>query len=390
MEMKNLLKMILVMCFAGCINGCSELKEIEEQGFVVGAAYDMVKEKRLNPIMQGTYQMVLPSKLTQQSVQGHDDSENYINVSAKADNVFEQIRMIDKKISRTLFFPHIQVIIFSKELLLHPYILQNILDVYIRNHEMRRNIRLFVSDEHAKSILQQSAKPENLPAQYIDMLAEHSPKNAQMVEATRLGDVQEKIVAHRSFILPVLQLTKQGVKMEGAALFRGKDAKYVGSLNGEQTRDINYIIGKKIAGFFTIRKKNHFLTYEIHKVRRKITVSTTNTTKPKFDVHLSLEGILAEVHVRDQKQVMNEQRVKKEITKEMERCIQKSIQLVQKKYKVDVLALGEVYKRHNYKEWKKISTYWDQGGNYFSTVDITVHVHPTIEHSGSALPNQVK
>lgn len=390
MEMKHLLKMILVMCFAGCITGCSELEEIEERGFVVGAAYDMVKDKELNPIMQGTYQMVLPSKATQQNGRGNDDSENYINVSAKADSVFEQIRMIDKKISRSLFFPHIQVIIFSKKLLSHPYILQNILDVYIRNHEMRRNIRLFVSDEHAKAILQQSAKPENLPAQYIDMLAEHSPQNAHMVETTRLGDVQEKIVAHRSFILPVLQLTKQEVKVEGAALFRGKDAKYVGSLSGEQTQGINYIVGKKIAGFFTIHKKKQSITYEIHRVRRKITVSTTNIIKPKFDVHVSLEGILAEVHVRDQKQVMNEQRVKREIAKEMEKCIQKSIQLVQKKYKVDVLELGEVYKRHNYKEWKKISTNWDQGENYFSNVDITVHVHPTIEHSGSTLPNQVK
>ena len=41
---------------------------------------------------------------------------------------------------------------------------------------MRRNIRLFVSDKDAEAILKQSAKPENLPAQYIDMLAEHPPK----------------------------------------------------------------------------------------------------------------------------------------------------------------------------------------------------------------------
>lgn len=390
MEMKHLLKMILVMYFAGFMNGCSELEEIEERGFVVGAAYDEVKEKRLNPIMQGTYQMVLPSKLMQQSGQGNDASENYINMSAKADSVFEQIRIIDKKISRKLFFPHIQVIIFSKELLSHPYVLQNTIDVYIRNHEMRRNICLFVSKEKAEDILQQSAKPENLPAQYIKMLGKHSSKNAYMVEATRVGEIQEKIVANRSFILPILQLTKQGVKIEGAALFRGKDAKYVGSLSGEQTRDINYIIGKKIAGFFTLRKKNQFLTYEIHKVHRKITVSKINTTKPKFDVHISLDGILAELHVSDQKQMMNEQCLKKEIAKKIENSIHKSIQLIQKKYKVDVLELGEVYKRHNYKEWKKISTHWDQGENYFSNVDIAVHVHPTIEHSGSALSNRVK
>ena len=61
-----------------------------------------------------------------------------------------------------------------------------------------------------------------------------------------------------------------------------------------------------------------------------------------------------------------------------------------KKYKVDVLALGEVYKRNNYKEWKKISKNWDQDENYFSNADINVYVHLVIEHSGSALPKRVK
>ena len=91
---------------------------------------------------------------------------------------------------------------FSDELLANPYVLQNTLDVYFRDHEMRRNIRLFVSKKNAESILKQSAKPENLPAQYIDMLAEHPPKNAQMIEA-RIGEVQGKMIADRSFALPL-------------------------------------------------------------------------------------------------------------------------------------------------------------------------------------------
>ncbi|EDX65696.1 MULTISPECIES: Ger(x)C family spore germination protein [Bacillus] len=387
--MKHLLKLVMVMVLIGFMSGCSELEEIEERGFVVGAAYDIVKEKQSNPVMKGTYQMVLPSKLSQQGGQGAGDNENYINVSAKADSVFEQIRIIAKKISRTLFFPHIQVIIFSEELLSKPYVLQNTLDLYIRDHEMRRNIRLFVSKENAEAILKQSAKPENLPAQYIDMLAEHPPKNAQMIEASRIGDVQEKMTSKRSFVLPILILTKQGVQMDGAGLFRGKDNKCVGRLNGEQTLGLNYIIGKKIGGFFTIRKKNQLITYEIHKLRRKIQVSTENATKPKFDVHLSLEGTLAELHFSNHKKVLDEKRLEKNISDEMEKRIKKSITLVQKKYKVDVLELGEVYKRHNYKEWEKISKNWDQGKNYFSDAEINVHVDPTIEHSGSALPKRV-
>ncbi|WP_212956466.1 MULTISPECIES: Ger(x)C family spore germination protein [Bacillus] len=387
--MKHLLKLVMVMVLIGFMSGCSELEEIEERGFVVGAAYDIVKEKQSNPVMKGTYQMVLPSKLSQQGGQGAGDNENYINVSAKADSVFEQIRIIAKKISRTLFFPHIQVIIFSEELLSKPYVLQNTLDLYIRDHEMRRNIRLFVSKENAEAILKQSAKPENLPAQYIDMLAEHPPKNAQMIEASRIGDVQEKMTSKRSFVLPILILTKQGVQMDGAGLFRGKDNKCVGRLNGEQTLGLNYVIGKKIGGFFTIRKKNQLITYEIHKLRRKIQVSTENATKPKFDVHLSLEGTLAELHFSNHNKVLDEKRLEKNISDEMEKSIKKSITLVQKKYKVDVLELGEVYKRHNYKEWEKISKNWDQGKNYFSDAEINVHVNPTIEHSGSALPKRV-
>ena len=121
-------------------------------------------------------------------------------MSAKADSVFEQIRIIAKKLVEHYFSAYTSDY-FSEELLANPYVLQNTLDVYIRDHEMRRNIRLFVSKKNAESILKQSAKPENLPAQYIDMLAEHPPKNAQMIEAARIGEVQEKMIASRSFCI---------------------------------------------------------------------------------------------------------------------------------------------------------------------------------------------
>lgn len=178
--------------------------------------------------------------------------------------------------------------------------------------------------------------------------------------------------------------------MEGAALFRGKDNKYVGMLSGEQTMGMNYLIGRKIGGFFTIRKKNQLITYEIHKLQRNIKVFTEDTTQPEFDVHLSLEGTLAELHFSNHKQLINEKSLEEEISKEIKKHIQKSIKLIQKKHKVDVLELGEVYKRHNYKEWKKISKDWDQGKNYFSDAQVNVHVHSIIVHSGSALPKRVK
>ena len=75
-------------------------------------------------------------------------------------------------------------------------------------------------------------------------------------------------------------------------------------------------------------------------MRRKIKVSTTNATKPKFNIHLSLEGTIAELHFSDHKKVLNEKRLEKDISEEMEKRIQNQLNLF-KKYKVDVLELGK-------------------------------------------------
>ncbi|WP_369901027.1 Ger(x)C family spore germination protein [Bacillus manliponensis] len=386
--MKRLLKMVCCFTFICCGSGCAEQVEIEERGFIVGVAFDLAKEKGSNPIMKGTYQMVLPRKLTPQGAQA--GGENYINVSAKADSVFAQLRIIAKKISRILFFPHIQVLIFSEDVLKKPYVLEHALDIFFRDHEMRRNIRIFVSKGKAEKILGQNAEPENLPSKYIDMIAEHAAKNAQIVEAVRIGDVQEKMTARRSFVLPILSLTKQSVKMEGAALFRGKDSKMVGKLSGDKTLGLNYMIGEKVGGFFTIRKNGKLVTYEVHKLRRKIDVDAKKVTHPRFTVDITIDGTLAELHFSGHDKVMGEKALQKYIASEMEKEIKSTIKTVQKKYKVDVLGLGQEYTIKDYKKWKKIEKNWDQGENYFSQCDIDVHVRSNIQHSGSSVSERVK
>ncbi|SCL85068.1 Spore germination protein GerLC [Bacillus cytotoxicus] len=374
--------------FVICMSGCSERKEIEERGFVVGAAFDAVKEEseeKKPPRMKGTYQLVLPSALAQQGSQGADEAQ-YMNINVTADSLFTQIREASKKISRSLFFPHIKVVIFSKDLLKRQNFLEQTLDIFFRDHEMRRNIKIFVSKDQAGKIFAQNAKPENLPAKYIDLLADHADVNSFMLEAVRIGEVQEMLTSKRSFVLPVLELTKQGVKMEGAAIFKGKNNKLVGLLSGKDTQGLNYIIGKKVGGFVTIRKKEKVFTYEIHKIRRKIRASFTNPRHPKFIIDVYPEGVLGEVYLGEDAKVWSEKRMNSYIAKEMERIVRRTIKKLQKEYKTDVLELGDYYKRHNYKKWKEVEKNWDYGENYFMKTDITVRVHPVVEHSGSLVP----
>ncbi|MFI8708592.1 Ger(x)C family spore germination protein [Bacillus sp. NPDC077411] len=391
--MKPLLNIMGCIFFVILISGCSEREEIEERGFVVGVAFDPATNKEeksetattsYSRLIKGTYQIVLPSSLTERD--SKDGGKNYININATADSVFAQIRIISKKISRSLFFPHIEVLIFSEDLLKKPFVLEDALDVFFRDHAMRRNIRIFVSKGRAEDILKQSAKPENLPAKYISMISNHAQKNAQMLEAIRIGDLQEKMSANRSFVLPVLGLTRQGIKMEGAAVFRGKDKKLVGRLNGMETLGLNYIIGKKVGGFFKIQRGNQQIVFEIRSMHRKIHPFLTDPTKPKFVIDVYLAGALAEVYLRKDNKAMSDKEISKYLASEMEKQLQKTVKVVQKDLKVDVLGVGEYYKRKNYKKWIKVKKNWDKGQNYFSNSHIIVRVHPSIEHTGSVLP----
>ncbi|MBG0968045.1 Ger(x)C family spore germination protein [Bacillus sp. SRB3LM] len=378
--MKSSLKLISIVFLFCLLCACAERREIEELGFVVGAAYDQAPGEGI----KGTYQMVLPNTLST-SERGTSTQKNYINLSATGESIFAHFRMIAKKISRPLFFPHIQVIIFSDKLLQTPYMLQHILDVYTRDDAMRRNIRLFVSKGNAEHILKQNAGPEYLPAKYVEMLSEHTQKNAQMVEKKRIGDIHSKILAKKSFILPVLLQTKQGIALSGAALFSGKDNRFVTILPAKDTASLNYMTGSQIRGIFTVLKQKQLITFEFQRVHHRMKIDVTNQTHPKVDIYVMVDGKLAEIHSSLQHQ-FSLQQLNNLLSKEMEKQLQSTIQRIQKQYKLDVLEIGDAYQRKDYKKWKTIEKNWENGKHYFTTCQIRIHVKPNMTQSGSTLP----
>ncbi|QDZ77051.1 hypothetical protein D0437_30270 [Bacillus cereus] len=227
--------------------------------------------------------MVLPNTLSS-SERGTATQKNYINLTSTGESIFAHFRMIAKKISRPLLFPHIQVIIFSEEVLRTPYMLQHILDVYTRNEAMRRNIRLFVAKGHAAHILAQNAGPEYLPAKYVWILSEHTQKNAHMIEKKRIGDIHSKIIEKKSFFLPVVFRTKQGVELSGSALFKDTDNRLVAMLNAQDTTALQYMTSSKVRGIVTVPMNKQRITYEFHRVHQRIELDMPNPKHPKVDI----------------------------------------------------------------------------------------------------------
>ncbi|MBG9618023.1 Ger(x)C family spore germination protein [Bacillus cereus] len=378
--MKAILKLIFAGFLLCLLCACAERREIEELGFVVGAAYDQSSHAAI----KGTYQMVLPNTFSA-SEHGAATQKNYINLSATGESIFAHFRMIAKKISRPLFFPHIQVIIFSEEVLRTPYMLQNILDVYTRDEAMRRNIRLFVAKGRAAPILAQNAGPEYLPAKYVWMLSEHTQKNAQMIEKKRIGDIHSNVIAKKSFILPVVFRTKQGVELSGSALFKGTDNRLVAMLNAQDTAALQYMTSSKVRGIVTVPMNKQRITYEFHRVHQRMELDVTNPKHPKVDIYVKLDGKIAEMYSSLAHQHSMKQ-LQQALANEMKKQLQTTTKRLQTQYKLDVLGIEDKYQRQDFKTWKKVENDWENGKQYFSTCQIRIHIQPQITQSGSTLP----
>ncbi|MGG1327855.1 spore gernimation protein [Bacillus tropicus] len=74
--MKAILKLIFAGSLFCLLCACAERREIEELGFVVGAAYDQAPQSTI----KGTYQIVLPNTFSS-SERGKATQKNYSSFS---------------------------------------------------------------------------------------------------------------------------------------------------------------------------------------------------------------------------------------------------------------------------------------------------------------------
>nr|WP_277998038.1 Ger(x)C family spore germination C-terminal domain-containing protein [Bacillus cereus] len=95
-------------------------------------------------------------------------------------------------------------------------------------------------------------------------------------------------------------------------------------------------------------------------------LDSTNPKHPKIDIYVTVDGKFAKIHPSLYRHFSVEQ-FNNLLTKEMTEQLQRTIQRIQKIYKLDVLGIGDAYQRKDYQKWKKIERNWEHGKQYFTT-----------------------
>ncbi|WP_408010060.1 Ger(x)C family spore germination protein [Pseudalkalibacillus sp. A8] len=392
---KTKLYLIVFIVFPFFLTGCWDQIEIEDRGFIIGVAIDLfegTEEESDDPQgeyqYKGTWQYVVPGEFSQgtSGQSGGGSQKPYDNVSTISDSLLVQARNLSANKSRPAFAEHMQVIIISDKLAKTQGAFENILDLFIRDDEMRRGMIVMISEGEASPILDMPARPESLPALNIKSISENIGKNPKIHPPVRVGAVHQYLIGQNSFTIPKVAIDGKAISMTGAAVFQGNNNQMIDFISGDVTEGLNFITGKYKGGFIKAKVKDQLVVYDVRNARSIINVDVKNKENIHFNIEIQTEGIIGESFVPlDYSNSKMITKVENAIEKEVERKVLKTIHTFQKDLKADSLGLGGHLQGEDHKTWNRIKQNWDQGEHYFSKSTINVQVKAFVRNSGAVI-----
>ncbi|WP_087974641.1 Ger(x)C family spore germination protein [Oceanobacillus rekensis] len=366
------------------LTGCWDSVEVEERAFNTGIAVDLAEEQGENTTYEMTTQFVVPSGLGTAGEAG--GGKAFRNLQQTGESLYDINASIARQTSEKSNIEHLDVVIISKDIAEETGLFTNILDVFVRQQNMRRGILLAIGDEKAKDILNVEAEQEKVPSQYVTKLLEGN-ENPITTEPVRVGDIQEYLLSNRSFIIPKLSVfSKNSINYEGLAVFRGKTGQMVDSLEGEDAKGLNMIIGKNQQGSITAAVDDDQVTYSISEGSSKIKLTNKDKNNLVFQVDIDLTAQIREFNGSlDFYKRENMDKVEKVLKEEIKKIAEGSVKKVKDDLQVDVLTFGNYLRIHHYALWKEVEKDWDYGENYFAKSDININVNTNVQTPGNSI-----
>lgn len=375
------------------VTGCWDHREIENQGFVLGVAIDYAK----SPEPKGQYDLPsvtqeagsrkylvtyeVPGKVITEKQEGAgDEEESHFLFSGEGESMLTITRAISAKTSLKLFFEDMQIIVFSEKVAREG--IGDILDFYLRDHEMRRRVKLLVAPGRAEDILTSKLQIPEVNSVYIAKTMKNVSSIPRFASKADFADISKAIRNKRSFYMPIIMAEKGDIKLTKAAIFN-KDKKMVGEVNEYE------IIGGKILnkrlkeGVFTILNPNDpedLVAFELLESNIKVN-SHLEGDKLWFTVEAKFIGSLGENTQTKQKVLdpafskMVEQELANSFTRQVEAAYQKHQEL-----RTDPLGLGTLVYRHYPRYWETIEDIWDD--EVFPTVPLDVDIKVVVRRTG--------
>ncbi|AWE08796.1 hypothetical protein DCE79_16155 [Lysinibacillus sp. 2017] len=400
---------------------CWDKIEVEERGFVSGIAIDMadssskmdideraqpqiVGETRLqqdekiinqhlnedygqdkNSKFQLTQQLIVPSGLVQGQNSGNS-MPAFRNLSQTGNTIIEMNRDMIKQAGRITNVTHLNVVLFSEAVATEEGLFEDLMDIFLREKDMLRSVKVAITKDHAGDYLYVLPENEKIPGMYISKLLENK-SNLEIAQPLIVGDIQALLLSKKSFAIPILNIVNTStINYTGLSIYNGKKNKVVGMLTSDDAKGVNFINSKDQTGTLNIKFNNHDITFEILKVKSKISLKNKDKNHLKFHITINVEAGIAEQY--GSLDIMNEshyKELKKALEKQITQMTTNTVSILQNDVQTDLLGINTHLYKYHYPLWSKVKDDWEDGQAYFSKSDVNIDVNVTIEKPGNIL-----
>lgn len=373
--------------------GCWDRIDIEERGFVLGTAIDLSKNEEEKEKIEvespgkpkGKTRFILTNQMVIPGTIAEDNPGETYNVSASGNTLFECVREMAARTSQSPFYEHNKILILSEDVAKRGHI-PSLLDLFLRDKEMKRSIQVLIAVGEARKALEVKPQNKEMPAMYINSVVNNTYKNLGMHPEVLVGDIHEYLLLDESFTLPRIMSDGDEIKMTGSAVFQGDAKRMIGFLSSEETEGLNIIKNQVEGGLFQVEIEGDLIVYEIKKLKTRISADVADPLRPKFHVTVLVQGNLGEKYAMidpfDADVITN---IEHKLAREIERIVNSTTEKLQKDFETDAMGLGTLLKRNHYKVWKRLEGDWDRGEKYFTRCEIEVTARVQIERRGTII-----
>jgi Ger(x)C family germination protein len=346
----------LLLLLALTVSGCWDRIEIEERAYVLGMAIDLPKDNK----MERKVTIAIPSVkggATSGSSGGGSSKVQLNTFSAVAPTIYEAVMPMQNKLSKTLFFGHLKVLILSADCAggsLAPW-----LDFFDRFANIPRAVMIAVCQGEADKTFKNAFSSEQLPPLYLYQLLMDTSKYGYAPHRNSNEILTYINEAGAGFLLPQIKVNKDNLEVAGSAVLKGN--KMVGTLNQKETRGVLWLTGEVHGGAITLpaaRGRNR-LSFAIQSTKRMI--------KPhykrdgiNFELKIVVEGSLEEYFgnriVLDTKTLAQIEEQLEDVVKGEIAC---AVEKLQSQYKTDAIGLGDYVRKWNPKRYHEAGAWND-------------------------------
>ena len=334
-----------------------------------------------------TQQLLNPSSFgSLQNSNTNSNSSSFRNLSQSGDTIIEMNRDMVKQAGRRTNVTHLNVVLFSEAVAQEEHLFADLMDIFLREKEMLRSVKIAITKDQASDYLSILPDNEKLPSAYLSKVLQNK-SNLDIAQPLTVGNVQSYLLSNRSFIIPYInQVDETTVNYDGLSVYNGTKNKIVGKLIGDEARGVNFIQSKNQTGTINTEVDNHDVTFEVLKIKSKITLKDKNKRPLQFQITIDVEAGVAEQYGSlDIMKEHNYKKLQKTLEEEIKRTANHSVSILQNELQTDVIGLNQHLYEHYYPFWESIKKDWEKGQHYFKNSEVHITVNATIERPGNII-----